>query len=82
MKTSEYVAELAKTHNVVYERTQGDVIAEKFSELSDNEVNSDDTCDLLVALCRAKVITQRDMASLLTKHLREIKENKNVLSGR
>ena len=74
---SEFVADLAKEHGVTYQNSAMDQLAKKLSELSDKEVDPDDTCDLIVALSRAKVITAREMSNLVVRHLREV----NVLKG-
>jgi hypothetical protein len=66
-----FVADLAKSHNVVYHRTYTDAWCEAVTRLSDDEVSTDDTADLLVALKRAGVLTAAQMARLLTNHLRE-----------
>lgn len=65
---------LAERTGVVYRRTQLDDWAEKVTELSGDEVVSDTTADLLVALVRAKVLSSRDMAQWLMEHEREKRE--------
>jgi len=62
---------LADQAGVVYQRTALDAWAEKVTELSGDEVVSDATADLLVALVRAKVLSAQDMAHWLVEHERE-----------
>lgn len=64
---------LAEQAGVVYQRTALDAWAEKATELSGDEVVSDATADLLVALVRAGALSSRDMAGWLVEHLREKK---------
>jgi hypothetical protein len=70
---SRYVAELGARHHVTYSRTQGDEWADAVTRLAGDEVESDETGDLLVALRRAHKLTDREMAALLASHLRERK---------
>jgi hypothetical protein len=70
---SEFVKALARKFNVTYSRTAGDVWAEAVTRLAGDEVRSDDTSDLLVALKRANKVTDREMATLLINHRREIR---------
>lgn len=62
---------LAEQAGVVCRRTALDAWAEKITELSGDEVASDATTDLLVALVRAKVLSAQDMAQWLVEHERE-----------
>lgn len=64
---------LADHAGVLYRRTALDAWAEKLTELAGDEVVSDPTADLLVALVRAKVLSARDMAQWLIEHEREKK---------
>ena len=73
-ETAEYVYLLAKKHNVKYEETNSDILAKKFTELSDNEVSEDDTRNLLIALKREKVIDSKELIKLTAKHLKELSE--------
>lgn len=70
---SRYVAELAARHHVTYSRCRVDEWAHVVTRLSGDEVRSDETCDLLVALRRAHKLTDLEMAALLISHLRERK---------
>ena len=69
---------LADRTGVVYRRTALDEWAEKITELSGDEVVSDATADLLVALVRAKVLTAQGMAQWLVEHEREKKKKKKA----
>lgn len=70
-KVSQFVARLAQENHVAYARTAADDWADTVTRLSDDEVRSDATGDLLVALKRAHKLTDREMATLLINHLRE-----------
>jgi hypothetical protein len=66
-----YVADLAKSCGVFYSRTPDDALAEVVTHLSDDDVVTDDTEDLIVALKRAHVIDSNIMVSLLGNYLDE-----------
>ena len=66
---SQYVAAMAQRHGIVYTKTGGDALAEIITRLSDDDVHTDETEDLLVALKRAGVIDGPTMISLLGQHL-------------
>jgi len=68
---SQFVASLALEHRISYQRTAGDEWAETITKLSDDTVQSDETSNLLVALKRARKLTDHEMAALLINHLRE-----------
>jgi len=68
---SQFVASLALKHHISYQRTAGDEWAETITRLSDDIVQSDETSNLLVALKRARKLTDREMTALLINHLRE-----------
>jgi hypothetical protein len=70
---AEQVQQLAKENGVVYKRTANDALAEVITRLSDDNVVTDATEDLIVALKRANVISGEVMVSLLGQHLREIR---------
>ncbi len=67
----QYVAALARRRGVVYAKTGTDALAETITRLADDDVRTDDTEDLLVALKRANVIDGQTMVSLLGEHLDE-----------
>lgn len=64
-----YVAALARRHGVVYAKTGNDALAEVITRLADDDVRTDETEDLLVALKRANVIDGPTMVALLGRHL-------------
>lgn len=66
-----FVRALAQERGVAYKRTRMDAWCDAVTRLSDDDVHSDETTDLLVALCRARHITADHLARLLTSHLRE-----------
>ena len=68
---SQFVASLARKCHITYVRTAGDEWAETVTRLAGDEVRSDATGDLLVALKRAHKLTDREMTSLLINHQRE-----------
>ncbi len=68
---AQYVRDLALQHNVRYVRTQEDAIADVITRLSDDEVSTDHTEDLIVALKRAQVIDGGAMVALLGRYLDE-----------
>lgn len=69
-----YVASMARRQGVAHVKTRLDELAKKITELSGDEVKSDETSDLLVALKRAGKIAEEEMLDLLAKHLRETKK--------
>ncbi|MEI6068709.1 MAG: hypothetical protein WCP96_15310 [Methylococcaceae bacterium] len=71
----EYIIEIARRYGVSYVRTPSDDLAEVITRLSGDEVASDETKDLIVALRRANVIDGPTMVSLLGSYL---DENRNV----
>jgi hypothetical protein len=70
-RTSVYVAELARRHGVVSVRTPHDALAEVITRLSDDEIATDETENLIVALKRAGVIDGATLVDLLGRHLDE-----------
>ena len=66
-----YIANLAHEHGVSYVRTSNDALAEVFTRLADDDVQTDENEDLLVALYRAGVIDGPTMVSLLGFYLIE-----------
>ena len=66
-----YVASIASQHGVYYLRTPSDELADVVTRLSGDEVTTDATEDLIVALRRANVIDGPTMISLLGSHLDE-----------
>ena len=68
---SSYIDSIAKQHGVSYLRTPSDELADVVTRLSGDEVSTDATEDLIVALRRANVIDGPTMISLLGSHLDE-----------
>jgi hypothetical protein len=69
--TGIYVAELARRHGVVPVRTSHDALAEVIARLSDDDIATDETEDLIVMLKRAGVIDGATLVDLLGRHLDE-----------
>ena len=68
---SRYVRALANRHKVHYEPTFSDRWASSVTRLADDDVKSDKTDDLLVALRRAGKLSPKDMTKLVISHHRE-----------
>jgi len=66
-----FTRELADRHGVAYQECALDRFAADASRLSDSEVRPDETANLLVALYRAGVISNRDNMALYDAHLRQ-----------
>jgi hypothetical protein len=75
---SQFVKQLAKKFHITYRPTQGDAWAETVTRLAGDEITSDSTNDLLVALKRAHKITDHQMSSLLINHLREKRRVRSI----
>ena len=67
-----YVRQLAKREGIVFVPTYADVWASAVTRLAGDEVASDSTDDLLVALTRAGKLTPRDMTKLVIAHHRNL----------
>ena len=67
----QFILGLAQRHGVAYVKTSHDRLAEVISRLADDEVATDDTEDLIVALKRAHVIDAATMVALLGGYLDE-----------
>jgi hypothetical protein len=65
------VHDLAHAHGVSFTDSRVDALASAVSRLSDAEVQSDMTEDLLVALARADIISSADSLTLQAMHLRQ-----------
>ncbi len=75
---STYVAELARRHGISYVKTSNDALANVITRLADDEVFTDETEDLIVALKRSKIIDGRAMVSLLGRYLDEKRHVRSV----
>lgn len=68
-----FVCELARSKRISFRETYMDRWAQTVTRLSGDEVDSDATDDLLVALTRAGKLSARDMSRLVAAHHRELK---------
>lgn len=68
---SDFVLRLAAHPGLVYERTALDDFAEAVARLSGDDVQLDQTCELIVALRNAGVSAGPKVIRLVTNHLRE-----------
>ena len=68
---ADFVKNLAHSHGVRYVRSGIDDLADVITRLSDDEVVTDETEDLIVELKRSKVIDSSTMVSLLGNYLDE-----------
>ncbi|WP_423708717.1 DUF6088 family protein [Undibacterium sp. WLX3042] len=75
---SKFVKLLARKHHISYTRTAGDEWAEAVTRLAGDDVRSDGTGDLLVALKRAHKLSDREMTTLLISHQREIRRVRSI----
>lgn len=66
-----FIVNLAREHGVSFVRTGSDALADVITCLADDEVVTDETEDLLVALRRAGVIDGPTMVYLLGNYLDE-----------
>ena len=67
----DYITDLAKLHNIEYVETKIDQLSRVITHLSDDEIESDDTENLVVALHQAKIINGQQMVVLLSYYLKE-----------
>lgn len=67
----EFVRRFAATHDITLQRTGLDDWAEAVTRASGDDVRLDTTGKLLVALNKLRLITDRQMARLMTNHMRE-----------
>ncbi len=70
--TAIYVRQLAKREGIVFAPTFADIWAKAVPKLAGDEVKSDKTDDLLVALTRAGKLSPRDMTRLVIAHHRNL----------
>lgn len=68
-----YVADFAKRSGIKYSSTYQDVWAHAVTRLIGDDVSSDATDDLLVALTRAGKLTPAEMVNLVMQHHRSLK---------
>lgn len=67
----DYVLDLARRCRVKPQKTWSDQWAENVTRLADDEVKTDDIEDLVIALKKAKQLTNLEMVQLLANYLRE-----------
>ena len=67
-----YVRQLAKREGIVFAPTFADIWASAVTQLAGDEVKSDPTDDLLVALTRAGKLSPREMTKLVIAHHRNL----------
>jgi hypothetical protein len=72
---AQFVDHLAKEHNLVYVRTRLDDLAEKFSELSGDDIKPDLTEKKIIMLKKNGVIDGRQMTRILGRYLDEKKQH-------
>lgn len=72
--TSVFVRALARRERVVFESTYADQWADAVTQLSGDDVKSDKTDNLLVALNRAGKISGGQFLKLLTSHHRSVRD--------
>ncbi len=71
--TAQYVRKLARAQGIAFMPTFADRWASTVTKLSDDEVKSDATDDLLVALTRSGKLSPSNMLKLVFAHHRELK---------
>ena len=71
--TARFIRRLAEQSGVRFTPTYGDRWADTVTRLAGDEVRTDATDDLLVALARAGKLTPREMTNLVMAHQRELK---------
>lgn len=68
---AEFIKAIAKQHNVVYENTLYDGLADTITRLSDDDVVMDEVEILIIALERAGILSSEDVVPLHVNYLRE-----------
>jgi len=67
----QFIRDLARQHNVAYVQTPMDKLATVLTELSGDDVEQDDVCDLIRALERAGIVKKEEWLDLLHAYLTE-----------
>ncbi len=75
---ADFVANLARRHNVRYVRSANDELADVATRLADDVVVTDETEDLIVELKRSHVIDSSTMVSILGNYFDEKKHVRSV----
>lgn len=73
-----FVADVARRHGVSYVRSSNDALADFITQFSDDDVVTDGTEDLIVALKRSKVIDGSQMVALLGNYMDEAKHVRSI----
>lgn len=73
-----FVKRFARTHGIQYARTGLDDYAEAVTRAAGDDVKLDVTGKLLVALKKSELINGRQLARLMTNHMREVKGVRSV----
>jgi hypothetical protein len=71
--TARYVRDLARNEGIRFNPIYADRWASSVTKLAGDEVKSDSTDDLLVALTRSGKMTPKDMVALVIKHHKDLK---------
>ena len=71
--TARYVRDLARNEGIGFNPIYADRWASSVTKLAGDEVRSDSTDDLLVALTRSGKMTPKDMVALVIKHHKDLK---------
>jgi hypothetical protein len=74
---AQFVENLAKEHNLVYVRTPLDDLAEKFTELSGDDIKPDLTEKRIIMLKKNNVIDTRQMMRLISLYFDEKKQQES-----
>ena len=74
----QFVERLARTHHIQHQRTGLDDYAQAVTRAAGDEVELDSTGKLLVALKKKHVINGRQLARLMTHHMREVQDVRSV----
>ena len=73
-----FVADVARRHGVSYVRGSNDALADFITQFSDDDVVTDGTEDLIVALKRSKIIDGSQMVTLLGNYMDEAKHVRSI----
>ncbi len=69
--TAAVIRQMVEQYHVAYVRTEGDLLADHFARLADNNVELDEVEQMLIALQRAGHISRADLVRLQASYLRE-----------
>ena len=72
--TAVRIRQMVEQHHVAYQATKGDVLADHFARLADNDaVEFDEVEQMLIALQRAGVVDRSELIRLQASYLNEAK---------